>query len=204
MSDQLERDLFLAGNVEEENINKLIQEIMKINKEDDDEEKESVDKKQYKAFQEGTVSSIEEINSIESDYKRKPIRLYITTYGGAVYDELALVDIINSSKTPIYTIALGKAMSAGFNILIHGHKRFAYKNATMMYHQVSTGHYGKVQDIEERFKESQRLQDMGEKMVIEKTKITKELVEKNTRQKQDWYMDAEEALSLGVIDEILN
>lgn len=201
MSDKLDRDLFLLGNVEEENINKLIQEIMKINKEDDEAEKESLNKKRYDAIENQDIESIKEISS---NHKRDPIKLHITTYGGSVYDELALVDIISNSKTPVHTIALGKAMSAGFNILIHGHKRFAYKNATMMYHQVSTGHYGKVQDIKERFEESQRLQDMGEKMVIEKTKITKELVEKNTRQKQDWYMDAEEALSLGVIDEILN
>jgi ATP-dependent protease ClpP protease subunit len=43
-----------------------------------------------------------------------------------------------NSKTKIHTICTGVAMSAGFMILISGHKRFSYKHSTLLYHQASS------------------------------------------------------------------
>lgn len=72
----------------------------------------------------------------EKDYKRDPIKLYINSCGGDVYDAWGLIDIILNSKTPIYTYCTGYAMSAAFNIFLAGHKRYCYKHSTFMCHQM--------------------------------------------------------------------
>lgn len=73
----------------------------------------------------------------EKEYKREPIKIYINSYGGNLYDMWSLIDIILNSKTPIYTYCKGYAMSAGFKIFLAGHKRFVSKHATLLYHQLS-------------------------------------------------------------------
>lgn len=136
-------------------------------------------------------------------YTPKPIKIYIDSYGGYVYQILGLISVMETSKTSIHTICTGTAMSCGFVMLISGHKRFAYKHSTMMYHQVSALKYGKMKDLEESVFESKRLQKKIEELTLEKTKITEKLLKKNYKKKQDWYMTSKEAKKLGVIDEIL-
>ena len=94
-------------------------------------------------------------------------------------------------------------MSCGFMILITGHKRLGYPHSTPLYHQVSSGFWGKVKDLEEKLEETKRLQQKIEDMTLEKTSISKKKLKEILKNKIDWYMSAEEALALGVIDEIL-
>lgn len=136
-------------------------------------------------------------------YKPQPIEIIIDSYGGYVYQILGLVSIMQKSKTPIHTICTGAAMSCGFVMLICGHKRFAYELATPMYHQVSSGAVGKMKDIEEDVVEGKRLQKILEKLTLENTLITKKKLKKIYNTKKDWFMTADEALELGVVDEII-
>jgi ATP-dependent Clp protease protease subunit len=94
-------------------------------------------------------------------------------------------------------------MSCGFMILISGHKRFAHKLSTPLYHQVSSGAAGTVKEMEEKLEESKRLQKQLEDIVKEKTDITKKRLREIFDTKKDWYMTSEEALELNVVDEIL-
>jgi len=179
----MERDLFFAKQVEQPTIEELSKKIIEIN---DNDEK---------------LKKIYDIYGF--DYKPKPIKIYIDSYGGYVYQCFGLLSIMDKSKTPIHTLATGAAMSCGFMILIHGHKRFAYENATPMYHQVGSGTWGKLKDLEEDIEETKRLQEMIEQMTLKKTKISKKKLEKVYKTKRDWYMSSSEALKQGVVDEII-
>jgi ATP-dependent Clp protease protease subunit len=143
------------------------------------------------------TQKIIEINNDDDHLK------YIDSYGGGVYQCFGLLSVIERSETPIHTIVTGCAMSCGFLLLISGHKRFAHKMSTPLYHQVSTGFFGKVQDMEEKVEEAKRLQEQIEDYTKEKTKIGKKKLKKVLENKIDWYMTSEEALELGVVDEIL-
>lgn len=178
-----ERNLYLPSQVDQASMNDLTKNIILINEHDD------FLKKMY---------GIYSIN-----YVPNPIKMYIDSYGGAVYQCLGLLGVMEKSETPIHTIVTGAAMSCGFMILISGHKRFGYVHSTPLYHQVSTGFMGKIQDLEEKIVETRRLQKKIESITLDRTKITKKKLEKVLRNKVDWFMTAEEALSLGVIDEIL-
>ena len=70
--------------------------------------------------------------------ERVPIRLYIDSAGGSLTDTFTIIDAIALSKTPVYTICIGTAYSGGFFCFIAGHKRFAYPNASFLYHEGST------------------------------------------------------------------
>ena len=136
-------------------------------------------------------------------YESKPIKMYIDSYGGMVYQCFGLIGVMEKSKVPIHTIVTGAAMSCGFMILINGHRRFGYRHSTPLYHQVSSAAFGKVQDMKEKLEETKRLQSKIEDMTLSLTKITKKKLKKILKSKTDWYMSPEEALALGVIDEII-
>jgi len=137
------------------------------------------------------------------EYNPKPIKIFIDSYGGMVYQCFGLLSIMNSSKTPIETVVTGCAMSCGFLIAIHGHKRFAHKNATFMYHQVSSGTSGKVAEMQEDLTETLRLQEKIEAMALERTKIPAKKLKKNYKSKKDWFMNVNEALKYKIIDEVI-
>jgi ATP-dependent Clp protease protease subunit len=178
-----ERNLYLPKQVDQASMNDLTKGIIDINENDEH---------LHKLY-----------NVYGIDYTPTPIKIYIDSYGGAVYQCFGLIGVMEKSTTPIHTIVTGAAMSCGFMILINGHKRFAYQHATPLYHQVSSGFYGKVKDMEEKLEETKRIQSKIEEMTIRLTKISKKKLSDILKNKIDWYMTTEEALSLGVIDEVI-
>lgn len=180
---QKDRNLYFIEQVDQKSIGAITKDILEINEYDEYAEK-------YYAIHDLT-------------YIRKPIKIYIDSYGGNVYQCFGLISIMETSKTPIHTIVTGCAMSCGFMMLIHGHKRFAYELSTVLYHQVSSGVWGPIKDIEAEFIEGRRLQDKLEEMTLRKTKITQKKLEKIYNQKYDWHIPADEALKLGIVDEII-
>ena len=179
----LDRKLFFTSQVDQTTIGDLSKKIVLINKDDDDLEK------------------IYANNGLA--YTRNPIQIYIDSYGGYVYQCFGLLSVMNTSKTPIHTILTGAAMSCGFMMLIHGHRRFAHELSTGMYHQVSSGAWGKIKDMEEDVEESKRLQNMIMELTVKKTKIPLDVLKDNYERKRDWFMNSKTMLENGVIDEII-
>jgi ATP-dependent Clp protease protease subunit len=178
-----DRNLYLPDQVTQKTMNSLTKAIIDINEND------------------ALLSKLYDVYGV--GYTPAPIKIYIDSYGGQVYQCFGLLGVMKKSQTPIHTIVTGAAMSCGFMILISGHKRFGYSLSTPLYHQVSTGFYGKIQDMEESLKETKRLQKKIEEITLDRTRITEKELKKILRKKIDWYMSAEEALKLGVIDEII-
>ena len=157
------------------------------------------------------INKISGINFIDKEreeefigYTREPIKLIINSFGGSVYDGLSLYDYIANSKTPIHTISSGSSMSMGFIILLAGHKRYATKHSTIMYHEVSTFCWDKLEGIKREVEELKRLQDdILDTIVLERTKILKEKLIEVRNFKKDWFICPQDALKLGIIDEII-
>jgi len=180
----MERNLFFTEQVDQASISKLTQAIISINEHDE------------------YLKKIYEIHNIT--YEPKPIKMVIDSYGGQVYSCFGLLSVMERNQTPIHTIVTGCAMSCGFMMLICGHKRFAHKLSTPLYHQASSGSWGKLKDMEEDIKETQRLQALLESITLDKTTISAKRLKEVYEKKFDWFMTAEEALKLGVVDEILD
>lgn len=139
----------------------------------------------------------------EKDYEREPIRIYINSYGGSVYAMWMLIDVIETSKTPVYTYCNGYCMSAAFQIFLSGHKRYVSKHATLMYHQISCWRYGKYQDLVDDMEHTEHLNDQIETYVTQRTKISADELYQIRQKKKDTYYTAEEAIKYGIADEII-
>ena len=131
---------------------------------------------------------------------RKPIILFIDSYGGDINACFTIIDAIKMSKTPIYTVNIGTAYSAGFFIAIAGHKRFAYPHSSYLYHEGSAGTQGTASQFENFASFYKKQLGMLRKHTLAHTKITEEKYEEI--KKDDFWMTADEALELSVVDEI--
>ena len=78
---------------------------------------------------------------------RKPIKILIFSPGGSLYACNHFVDIIEMSRTPVWGINVGMAMSAAFFIQLSCHKRMCTKNSVALIHQGSTGISGNAADV---------------------------------------------------------
>lgn len=165
-----------------------------------------VDASSLKDIIEGIIA-INDYDDKESDnkvkYERIPIKLTIDSYGGECYTGMALVNLIESSKTPVHTYCYGKAMSMGLAIYAVGHKRFAHKKAFFMQHQLSGGTEGKLLDMKEGSEQQLVLQKILDSVLIEHSNITKKQLKKYRKKKLDWYFTGKEAFKLGLVDELL-
>src|ERR1017187_1566959 len=107
------RELFFIKQVDQSSIGELTKAIIEINQDDEHL------KKLYSVY--------------NLEYRPDPIKIFLDSYGGQVYQCFGLLSVIERSQTPIHTIVTGCAMSCGFMILICGHKRFAHKLSTPLY-----------------------------------------------------------------------
>jgi len=178
-----DRNYYFTKQVDQGTISELTQKIIEINESDREAER-------IYAFH-------------GLPYVASPIKIFIDSYGGAVYQCFGLIGIMDQSKTPIHTIVTGAAMSCGFMISICGHKRFAYKHATLMYHQVSSGVWGKLAEMQQDVVETERLQKIIESITVERTRIMAYTLKENFEHKRDWFMNVDEALKNGCIDDIV-
>lgn len=155
-----------------------------------------------------TIKAITEINyddQIKAGYYanfiKEPIYLHINSYGGSVYDGLALVDVIKQSKTPVYTVSIGSSMSMGLWLFLAGHKRLIGQNATLMFHDLTTGYRAKTEQLKEDLTEGRRLLDMYIKEIMSRSIVSKSMLDDYITRKADWYLSASEAIELKLADE---
>ncbi|HEY0828657.1 MAG TPA: ATP-dependent Clp protease proteolytic subunit [Bacilli bacterium] len=175
----IERTLLLFDAIDKTSVKAVMERIIKINKFDED-----CDKK-------------------EKEFKRVPIELFINSRGGSVYDGLALINMIDHSKTPVHTYVYGLAASMGLLIAVSGHKRFSGRLSTFMYHSVSNTIGGNMEHLKNRLDEVQRLQSIYDQYLLSKTKFEPDHLRSVLERQRDWFINPEEALNLGIIDEII-
>lgn len=132
---------------------------------------------------------------------RKPIKLMIFSPGGSLYSCNHFVDIIELSKTPVWGINVGMAMSAAFLILISCNKRLCTKNSVALIHQGSSGISGNAADVISSAKNYESQLNRLKDRVLEKTTIPSRLY--NAKLKEDWYLDASEQLKYGIVETIV-
>lgn len=132
---------------------------------------------------------------------RKPILLYITSNGGDVDSGFELIDIILSSKTPVYTINLGYQYSMGFLIGLAGHKRYATINAKFLHHDGTNAIFNSGTKVRDQMKFQNKVEERIKQYVIDRTKVTEDEYDSHLR--QEWYLFADEAKKYGMTDYII-
>ena len=129
--------------------------------------------------------------------------MYINSPGGVVTSGLAIYDTMQYIKPDICTICLGQAASMGALLLAagaHG-KRSALPNSRIMIHQPLGGVQGQATDIEIHAKEIIKIKERINKIISMHTGKSIKQVEKDSD--RNFFMDAQEALKYGIIDEVI-
>lgn len=132
---------------------------------------------------------------------RVPIKVFIDSPGGDVIALWTTINAIELSKTPVYTINYCTAYSAAADLLTAGHKRYALPGTSVMVHSGSVMYGGTVEQAENQKKYFDKLGKKVTDYFLAHTKVNPKTFKKKAA--ADWYMDEEEALENGVIDEII-
>ena len=146
---------------------------------------------------------IAELLFLENEDPKKDIQLYINSPGGSVTSTLAIVDTMNHVRPDISTFCVGIAASGGAIILSAGAKgkRFILPNAEVMIHQPLGGIEGQATDIAISAKHILKTRDNLNKLLAQNTGKPLSQIEKDVE--RDFFMDSDEALKYGIVDEIV-
>jgi ATP-dependent Clp protease protease subunit len=133
----------------------------------------------------------------------KEIQMYINSPGGVIYAGLAIYDTMQMISNPISTVAVGVTASFGTVLLTAGTKgrRFALPNATIHMHQPLGGAQGQATDIEIQAKQIMRLKTLLNGIMSKHTGQPLSVLERDLD--RDYYLDAQQAVTYGLVDQVL-
>ena len=141
---------------------------------------------------------------LESENPEKDISIYINSPGGIISSGLAIYDTMQFVKPEVATLCVGQAASMGSLLLAGGAsgKRFALPNSRVMIHQPLGGFQGQASDIEIHAKEIIVMKQKVNEILAKHTGKTHKKIEQDTD--RDNFLNADEAKSYGIIDDILD
>lgn len=151
------------------------------------------------------MKEIEEENrlmSFKMNIEEIPIYLHINSYGGCIFSAFNAVDMIKSCSVPVYSIIEGCAASAGTIMSVVCKKRYIRPNAYMLIHQLSSGCWGKMCEIEDEFKNLKEFMENITNLYKEHTSIPRK--ELNELLKHDLWLNVEKCTKYKLVDEIWN
>lgn len=148
-----------------------------------------VDNQLHQAF----AFHLTEFNRLPST---EPITVNFSTYGGDVYYALAIYDLIKASRRPVDIVANGPLMSAGTLIIQAARRRLATSGAYLLVHFGSES-----SDSQAQLKHWRELEKKWLSLFSERTEIGIRTVKK--WHAGETYFSAEEALKVGLIDEVV-
>lgn len=147
---------------------------------------------------------MEEIGNWSRRDAGQNIKIVLNSPGGAVLDGLALYDYLLEIRRQghhVEVVTLGVAASMGGVILQAGDVRTMGRNSWLLIHEVGTGSTGTISEIEEDLEFSKRLQDNIVEILAARSTLTSKSIKLKWK-KKDWWLNAQEALDLELIDQI--
>ena len=146
---------------------------------------------------------------MDNDGTGEIIKIYLSTNGGSVYDTLPLCNIIERLKTKTEVYVLGYAYSMGSLLLMSGYNnpnvtRYCYPFSTALIHGGSSFIQGTSKQVKDYYKFNEKFEERIKKFILSHTNDN--FTEKDYQAIDDGreaYMDCDEMLHIGLIDEIL-
>lgn len=143
---------------------------------------------------------------LDADKPGEEIKFYINSPGGVVTSGMVMYDTIKMISSPVSTICMGLAASMGSILLSAGTKgkRFIYPHGEVMIHQPSLGGYMQATsaDIEIQATQIRKTKELGAKILADNCgKSVEQIMADFDR---DYWMDANEAVAYGIVDQVLS
>ncbi len=184
------RVIGLIGNVDEDKAAEVIYGMLLMQK---------TSRKQVLVDEEDPTKGVESVC--------EPFDFIISTFGGSAFDMLGIYDMMRKTREEceIATHGVGKVMSAGVLLLAAGTKgkRKIGENCRVMIHSVIGGSHGAIHDLENEMEEIKWMQDRYISILARETDMTEKYIKNLLKRKVNVYLNAEEAVELGIADIIV-
>ncbi len=146
---------------------------------------------------------VAELLFLDNEDPEQEISLYINSPGGIISAGLAIYDTMQLINSPISTVAVGMTASMGTILLCSGTKgrRYALPNATVHIHQPWGGVQGQAVDIEIEARRILRERERLNQILSQHTGQPLERIVQDTD--RNYWMNSEEAVAYGLVDEVL-
>jgi len=131
------------------------------------------------------------------------IKMYINSPGGVITAGMAIYDTMQIIPCDVQTICTGMAASMGAMLMSAGTKgkRKILPNSEIMIHQPLGGARGQASDIEISAERILKLKVKLNRLLSENCGQPLDKIKRDTD--RDYFLDAEEALAYGIVDEII-
>lgn len=141
---------------------------------------------------------------METASKVDPVEMFISSYGGEIYEALALYDIMNTISCPIHTFAYGKCMSAAPLLLAAGEigHRWVAPHVTFMHHDWAAHIEGKGTELQTLVKHCEDVSQIWTGLLSKHSNKDFKWWHVRAKKSADFYFKAEDALEWGLADHI--
>jgi len=132
------------------------------------------------------------------------IEIIFSSPGGSIIDGFELFDFLQELRAKghhITTGTLGMAASMAGILLQAGDTRWVGGQAWVMIHRAAFGAFGKTFEIEDEVEFVKRIEERILDIFTIRSRLTKQKIKRNWDRK-DWWISADEALELKLVDEI--
>ena len=131
-----------------------------------------------------------------------PIYLHIASYGGHAAYLRAILNVMRSIVAPVVTVVDGPAYSCGSLLSVCGDYRIMGEHADLLIHPPFGGAVGEASYLKADADHLQLLDAWCIDLYANHSDIPKEDLEDAFAKHKQWYINAEEALALGLVDAI--
>lgn len=132
------------------------------------------------------------------------IEIIFSSPGGSIIDGFELFDFIQDLRNKGHTIttgSLGMAASMAGILLQAGDIRWVGGQAWIMIHRAAFGAFGKTYEVEDEVEFVKRIEERILDIFTSRSELSKLKIKKNWDRK-DWWISADEAIELGLVDEV--
>ena len=147
------------------------------------------------------METLTEWHRLDPEYA---IEIIFSSPGGSIIDGFELFDFLQDLRNKghhLTTGTLGYAASMAGVLLRAGDVRWVGQQAWIMIHRAAFGAWGKTYEIEDEVKFIQRIEERILAIFTSRSNLTKNKIKRNWDRK-DWWISADEALTMNLVDEI--
>ena len=130
------------------------------------------------------------------------VTIHINSGGGDIFAGLSAMDHVASCRVKVVTVADGLCASAATFLLMGGHRRMIHSSAYVLIHQLSSGFWGKYEEMKDELKSCEKFMSVIREVYERKANIPQKKLD--NMMKRDIYLTSKECLKYEIVDELFS